>query len=1717
MPLKRLRLRVSFGLAVLALSASAAFAQKTSTAQITVSKNKDDNAMYETVQAAVNAARRGYVIEILDTATYNEQVTIDGRGEDTEKSIWDGHNGVMSGTSQSYTGPVLRGKNGITIKYVPPPGTPINSGFARPTIKWQDKENQSPKTYAESQVETDGELKGGAGNFQNCGALRIIQAEGVTIEGIAVDGGGAAPFGWTGIWGNKDPLVHGNAAITLAMAGGAVIRNCDLKNAYIGLNVKDRNTGGVFGNPNPNDNDRTVPLSGFGMVGYHLIEHNRIHNNSLGFFFESAWDLSSTVRYNLIYRNGHTSDVIKEIVKQPEGPQDPTKPWEGNRPGGSLLFKDMVLTPIAIYNNTFYENSNELLAHWKTGATHLIFNNIFGKSNGDKPNDGMNTFKSYPNRMHNCVFAANEALVYESRHIQGCSGDGQNPTPNGQQISGITRVAIVNNFPQPGVGPTTVACVAPIADKTATASDFVPMGGILSGGTNPTIPASANLRWLEMTQRRTLNQQVEGSNIPTTYNLFESTDPANAKFLWPKWSDTLVIKYIKNKGWAEAGIRNADGEIADIGAISSAGNNNTPLRTIARIKASNVILISNGKADAEFFLNVDAGSFTNPKIKMLRWVAPLPYDTSSPPDITNNFGGSNAALPASAIRNIEIPANISLNVNGTNAVTFTLPSNTIPKYGFIEMVIEGTDASGKTVSSDIAFIPYRELKHVLEVCVQRDGSSSWDCGTGANPPSIPAGEDVKLRVTAKERNNDGTLKDYDSPPSGRELVAKYRLLSHSTARMWTGRTSSGNPRSPLDSTENLVSGSKRTETYTVFFTRAGSESISAAGQHKLSNGSVLPLLGTLRLNITPGAPDKVVFINPIPKSEVGTVPPTISGTYNVVVEVQDRYDNRVASEVEVLLKSLDPNKGDVNAPSTVKTDKADGSARFVVRVTNGKLGETFDIEASIDDSKASQPRDVAILRIGRAADELKVLYSSEAGNGEGDWYEDDDVAWPEDVLTGDRRQVWVKLVSNAGDTVITSKDPLSVCVTPSRPLKFFASADGTGSEEEQYLINLVNGVATFWITSDTPVEDVQLNASAKTTADCDGVQDNSINPGGKGGVAFRASSGKARLAVVSSNNGKAQPNYVRIEFTGDAGSSFPNAGGVGSQTWNKPDSIKLFWPCTSGVSVTTSGNNIRVLDDGVTIEADFNAGSFPDAGFSAPIPIGNGALVKIFNAIENGTSRSPEVLVDSIGPVIAKRGDGEVCGLDYNDPVFYENYNHGNVRDTLRLMLSEDLTASLLEGNTILISEDETGTYSELTVTSATIQGNLYVLELSMGDSLWDGAWIKLNHASAPAIVDADGNGPLSNNRPVQIRKTERPPEIDKAWYITDDATGKADKAYIQFKKVVSDKDDWFQGGNFKFNWSNIVDQTYNLTSTDVIRIVTGDGDELNRIEIDLKTAFDSASAAEPRGVILTGGIIEIDMKYAAAKNWPNDRAYAADHARPVLISAELQRGTVTSDGAEMPDTLIILYSELMNSTISTIKRPVSICEGGSDNCFDVELDIIGAPTPSGNYQRVTYKVPSGRLPAVSGDFVKIYEFAQVTDNATPSNTQDQANNRKVPLKIKAAAINWQTKIMKNPFRDSTRVVMTPRLGGGESRKSKAKIKLYDSMGKIVAERDNLENEPNGSDIVWMWDGRNKNGRIVGTGTYLFKATCIPEATAEDEHPRAYSTQGKIAFVRSNK
>jgi hypothetical protein len=381
------------------------------------------------------------------------------------------------------------------------------ASLRKPVIKYRDTFNVGPRSYAESK-----DLQ--KFTFDRNGALQILKTRNVIIDGIAIDGGGGFAYGYNNIWDNKSPLQFGNCAVSIYKSGGCIIRNCDISNAYIGINFKDRNTGGIFANANPSDVDTSevIPMSRYGQMGNHLIEHNRIHNNSFGIFTESSWDLGSVFRYNLIYENHHPSEAFATTVKNSTS--------DGQyQPGGAFMFKDIQASPFAIYNNTFWHNCLIFCGHWQAGYQHLVFNNIFGPP-----------YKYWIS----LSVGFQEMTIFLKNRISNSiySAQSEKPSATGAYIISGSNALIVENA--------------------------VP-GALISG-----FPSSANNRWMEMDSSKFLSVD------PSSPDFLEPkwTDPDVQNYIVQKGWQFSGVKNTDGT-WADIGaIEKAHGTSTFVGTVN---------------------------------------------------------------------------------------------------------------------------------------------------------------------------------------------------------------------------------------------------------------------------------------------------------------------------------------------------------------------------------------------------------------------------------------------------------------------------------------------------------------------------------------------------------------------------------------------------------------------------------------------------------------------------------------------------------------------------------------------------------------------------------------------------------------------------------------------------------------------------------------------------------------------------------------------------------------------------------------------------------------------------------------------------------------------------------------------------------------------------------------------------------------------------------------------
>ncbi|MDQ3001854.1 MAG: hypothetical protein M3Y08_11420 [Fibrobacterota bacterium] len=943
----------------------------------TFTVSQDGRGAFSSIKEAVKRAGKGDVVEVLDAGIYKEEVIIDST------------------------------KNGLTLRS----SNPLAS--KKPVIMMQDVAHQNPKTCADA-------LKPSTIDFDQNGALRIIAAHNVTIEGIAVDGVSPAPFSWPSIWGNGEncsgilyPLFHGNAGIVLYLSSNITIRNCDISNAFFGISVKDRNQGGVFANFNPADLEKfnIVPLSGFGRTGKHMFEKNRIHHNVWAFFFESAWDLGSTVRYNLIYENHHATAASANIVKNMADGQ--------NQPGGGFLFKDVMLTPLAIYNNTFWHNFANFAGGYRPGAQHLVFNNIFAE-----PNEYLAQSTAFPNpfqildpfftnRMKHCLYAAQtEPPKLDSQKVQAQKyDDGTKQQVMKDSVVKFHRsVRIMNNMGNVAqenfdINLTLPMSTGPLVVPQTISGANLP-GGLIGSATDP-FPAAANVRWYEIK--------------------FKSTDPASPDFLSPDWDDPIVKKYVMNAGWPDAGISNSDGKIADLGAVPSIGRHSADVV----IRPLAPAIINGTSATLSFDLQAIAGDLQAPKVKYIRLVRSIPV-------LAEGFGGTKLLVVPEPV--VVTVSNTSLKM-GSNTLTVTgfSPLAATENFAFFEIIAEGMAPNGKTASTSVGFLPYRKLdyKFVVEIID----------AAGSKMPSVKVGETVRLRITPQKL--DGTAFTNAISPVEVNLNSGADLFSSGTPPV----------KLVLPKVEGII-------TSPILFTKvppSGTEYVTVSGIWK-SGTNTLAFYGVSDgVKILPGDPEKIIFQDPPSKIlNPGAAPVIDPGVlYTIKVEVQDRFDNKIGTAVPVTIKSNQPAIGDIDGPATVSTD-SNGIAVFKAKVTNGDLNQVFELEAAI----AGKAPDKADLKVGQARDKLWILYEDIAS------YK------PETELrgtAGERLKVTIRAGKDVDIKLSERQTEFKVDATPG--LGVFASAtDATPTAT----FNLTDGEAVIWVTGLMPLDNGALTVSPTT-------------------------------------------------------------------------------------------------------------------------------------------------------------------------------------------------------------------------------------------------------------------------------------------------------------------------------------------------------------------------------------------------------------------------------------------------------------------------------------------------------------------------------------------------------------------------------------------------------------------------------------------------------------
>lgn len=991
--------------------------------ELTVSKATGIG-VYRTITEAIKNAKDGDEVVIMDAEVYEEQVDI--------RNL------------KNFT---LRSENPNSLK--------------KPTIKFRDTKNNQPKDKDEA-------LDTSKMTFDQNGALRILRSFNVTIDGIAVSGDEGYYYGYDGVWYNKNdnkywPLQHGNIALCIYVSGKVTVRNCDIKDAYIGISVKDRNEGGIFANSNPADLQtwKVVPLSGFGKTGDHLIEYNRIHNNSFGMYFESVWDLGSIIRYNLFYENHHPKGQLTKI-------QGIT--GEGtNLCGGAIAFKDHILSPLAIHNNTFYKNTISFIGLWRTGEHYLVCNNIVADPYVTELPGATWMFLDpwFHNRMFNCIYAAHVQLPIQQQKIEAQSYD-TILKEMAKVIKYSYQPQIMNEFGN--VEETDWIIPVPLSDGTVfnfTAQRVkIPGNRIISTG-KAGYSAANNIRWLEMGK------------------LFKSTDPTDAEFLEPDWDDSLVNLYVLDKGYAVLGIRDPDGSPADLGAICKEGGQ---FENQLRIKPASAIQISDDfNATISFFVSGGANPVTDMKIKYARWIDSLPNNAGTPPG--NSMGQDKVILPKSEI--IEITGLPSVKMD-LNVMKFKVPTRSKSnEYAFLEFVIEGIDSkTGDTVLSTVGFLPYRKIDYRFDVKIldPEDKDKELD--------SVVAGQPVILYIEPKSTS--GKPWDSQTPIDQTDiaLMSTYELLDK-------------------DDKPVSIPSFKGSYEVEVKFTKVpeggASDMVQVNGLFTVDQSSLAISGNSKDIKVKPGDPDHLKFSNP-PSKKYGIIDP--GRNFDVKVIVYDKYENQIDQKTDVTLKSLDPGKGDVVGEGSTKTDST-GTAYFKVEVTGGAEKDTFKLEAKL---VVKDNTDDANLIVGKARDKLYIFFEGDSGATQ------IDESLKLQACAGEMVPIVIKRIGKIDGVfkvMSADSDSVSFEIDPSQNLGVYASNDPLGNKITS--AKTTKGQVTLWIkATNLMVVNGKINVYP--------IDNPAVLSNERSGINFGQCTPKIETAAYFADSGNGQVNRLEVYY-----------------------------------------------------------------------------------------------------------------------------------------------------------------------------------------------------------------------------------------------------------------------------------------------------------------------------------------------------------------------------------------------------------------------------------------------------------------------------------------------------------------------------------------------------------------------------------------------------------
>ena len=521
-------------------------------------------------------------------------------------------------------------------------------------------------------------------------------------------------------------------------------------------------------------------------------------------------------------------------------------------------------------------------------------------------------------------------------------------------------------------------------------------------------------------------------------------------------------------------------------------------------------------------------------------------------------------------------------------------------------------------------------------------------------------------------------------------------------------------------------------------------------------------------------------------------------------------------------------------------------------------------------------------------------------------------------------------------------------------------------------------------------------------------------------------------AAYFSDNGRGSVDRAEIYFT--------------DTLETVPDSLLLCWPSIANCKSITADVGIDSDDKRhVTVRL-----SNP---FPGEITTGN-VNTRLGTCCFHDSNHitAPPMLVsfsitDSVGPLV-------------ESAVLIERIEPGN--DTLLLTFSESVKNTELPGEPFILFKN--GKKVALTIVKTFKRNDTTVIIIKDQKENAPGMYdsISLNHAGP--VSDEYGNTAHPDNRPVPFIMRKIPGKVFNAYYLDSDADGIIDKAILQYNKGVVLSEITV---SFTCTWNNL--KTVTLDSNRFSY-----GKDSAEVHVALSGAF-------PQQPIRTSGVMYYHVEFTGEQG--RQSSMVDDRASPVLTSVELSPGT-TRNGSESSDTLTCIFSERIRD-ISCINPFLFLRDGsGRNTVYQMSFSFI---SNSGNTGVFLVNDIDGVEYPENDDSIWINTTCGLSD--MESNRQENPRNHRVALKVKPIPVYYDIKVGPNPLHRSdpanpTVIKIEPSCKLIHLVKFSADIFIYDPVGNVVY-RNTMESHGSPTTVSFKWDGHNRNGRIVGTGTYL--------------------------------